>query len=229
MLLNPPRRQKVNEGFRFIWGVNDDRGQFLLKFDQFSLVLFMTSGTGITPKLSTFDASMIVVSLVIGIGIFRTPAIVASHAGSATMFYGAWILGGVISLFGALTFAEIGSRFPRPGAFYQVVAESYHPAAAFMLNWTSVTIVNGAGGAAVAMIGAEYLTPVLFPPEQRTLLATQVTAAGLAAFLIGINALGIKTGAWTQNILTVLKVAMIGVLAVEIGRASCRERVYLRV
>ncbi len=173
----------------------------------------MTSGTGITPKLSTFDASMIVVSLVIGIGIFRTPAIVASHAGSATMFYGAWILGGVISLFGALTFAEIGSRFPRPGAFYQVVAESYHPAVAFMLNWTSVTIVNGAGGAAVAMIGAEYLAPVLFPPDQRTLLATQVTAAGLAIFLIGINALGIKTGAWTQNILTVLKVGMMGVLA----------------
>ena len=102
-------------------GGNDDRGDFLLKFDHFSLIFFMTSGTGITPKLSTFDASMIVVSLVIGIGIFRTPAIVASHAGSATMFYGAWILGGVISLFGALTFAEIGSRVPRPGAFYQVV------------------------------------------------------------------------------------------------------------
>jgi APA family basic amino acid/polyamine antiporter len=173
----------------------------------------MPSGTKITPKLSTFDASMIVVSLVIGIGIFRTPAIVASHAGSPALFYGAWILGGVISLFGALTFAEIGSRFPKPGAFYQVVAESYHPAVAFMLNWTSVTIVNGAGGAAVAVIGAEYLTPVLFPPEHRTLLATQVTAAGLAAFLIGINALGIKTGAWTQNILTILKVGMIGVLA----------------
>src|SRR5512141_976343 len=100
----------------------------------------------IKAKLSAFDATMIVVSLVIGIGIFRTPAMVASSTGTPTIFFAAWILGGFISLLGALTFAEIGSRFPKPGAFYKVVAESYHPSVAFMLNWSNVTIVNGAGG-----------------------------------------------------------------------------------
>jgi APA family basic amino acid/polyamine antiporter len=163
----------------------------------------------IKAKLSTFDATMIVVSLVIGIGIFRTPAMVAASTGTSLIFFSAWILGGFISLLGALTFAEIGSRFPKPGAFYKVVAESYHPSVAFMLNWTNVTIVNGAGGAAVAMIGAEYLMPIVFPESWRTQTVTQCTAAALVLFLIVINYLGIKTGAWAQNILTVIKIGMI--------------------
>jgi len=163
----------------------------------------------IKAKLSTFDATMIVVSLVIGIGIFRTPAMVASSTGTPIIFFGAWILGGFISLLGALTFAEIGSRFPRPGAFYKVVAESYHPSVAFMLNWSNVTIVNGAGGAGVAMIGAEYLIPLIFPESMRTPALTQWTAAGLVLVLLLINYFGIKTGAWAQNILTVIKIGMI--------------------
>ena len=78
-----------------------------------------------------------------------------------------------------------------------------------MLNWTNVTIVNGAGGAAVAMIGAEYLLPIVFPESWRTQTVTQCTAAGLVLFLILINYIGIKTGAWAQNILTVIKIGMI--------------------
>lgn len=163
----------------------------------------------IKAKLSPFDATMIVVSLVIGIGIFRTPAMVATSAGTPLLFFVAWVLGGFISLLGALTFAEIGSRFPKPGAFYKVVAESYHPSVAFMLNWTNVTIVNGAGGAAVAMIGAEYLLPIVLPESSRSQIVTQYTAAGLALLLIVINYLGIKTGAWAQNILTIIKIGMI--------------------
>ena len=163
----------------------------------------------IKAKLSTFDATMIVVSLVIGIGIFRTPAMVAAATGTPFIFFAAWIVGGIISLFGALTFAEIGSRFPKPGAFYKVVAESFHPSVAFMLNWTNVTIVNGAGGAAVAMIGAEYIVPVLFPEAQGNQRVVQYTAAVLVSFLIIVNYLGIRSGAWTQNVLTVIKIGMI--------------------
>jgi basic amino acid/polyamine antiporter, APA family len=165
--------------------------------------------TALKAKLTTFDTSMIVVSLVIGIGIFRTPALVATHTGSVTLFFAAWILGGVISLMGALTFAEIGSRYPQPGAFYKVVAEHYHPSVAFMLNYTNVTMVNGVGGAAVGMIGAEYLVNVLFSPEARTPLATQCTAAVLTVFLLALNYMGIKTGARVQNILTILKLVMV--------------------
>jgi len=70
----------------------------------------------IRARLSTFDTAMVVFSLVVGIGIFRTPAIVAGAAGGTSLFFTAWIAGGVISLIGALTFAEIGSRYPRAEA-----------------------------------------------------------------------------------------------------------------
>jgi len=168
----------------------------------------------IKPKLSTFDATMIVVSLVIGIGIFRTPAIVASASGTAWIFFAAWILGGLFSYFGALTFAEIGSRFPRPGAYYTVVAECYHPAVAFMMNWANVVVVNTAGSAAVAMIGAEYLTPIMFPAHLQTPLTSQLVAGGMTIILVGINYAGIKSGAWTQNVLTIVKIGMMAIVII---------------
>lgn len=163
----------------------------------------------IKAKLTTFDTTMIVVSLVIGIGIFRTPAMVADATQTPFRFFSAWILGGLISLFGALTFAEIGSRFPRPGAYYKVVAESYHSSLAFMFNWAGILIANGAGAAAVGIIGAEYLVPVILPPEYQTQFAIQLTAALVIFILFVINYLGIKSGAWAQNVLTLIKIGMI--------------------
>ena len=167
----------------------------------------------IKAKLTTFDATMIVVSLIIGIGIFRTPAMVAAAARTPTLFYAAWALGGLISFIGALTFAEIGGRFAKPGGYYKVVAENYSSGLAFMLNWTNVVILNGAGAAAVALIGAEYLTPILFPTATPGRATVQATAVVLIVVLLVINYLGIKTGAWAQNILSILKVGMIGLLA----------------
>ncbi len=167
----------------------------------------------IKAKLTTFDATMIVVSLIIGIGIFRTPAMVAGAAKTPVLFFTAWALGGLISLIGALTFAEIGSRFTKPGGYYKIVAENYGSGLAFMLNWTNVVILNGAGAAAVALIGAEYLTPILFPGAASGRATVQATAVVLILVLLVINFLGIKTGAWAQNVLSILKVGMIGLLA----------------
>jgi APA family basic amino acid/polyamine antiporter len=166
----------------------------------------------IKAKLTTFDTTMIVVSLIIGIGIFRTPAMVASAARTPALFYAAWMLGGLAGFLGALTFAEIGGRFPKPGSYYKVVAENYNSAVAFMLNWANVVVLNGAGAAAVALIGAEYLTPILFPGTTPGRLQVQVTAAVLMLILFTINWLGIKTGAWAQNILSLLKIGMIATI-----------------
>jgi APA family basic amino acid/polyamine antiporter len=168
----------------------------------------------IKAKLTTFDATMIVVSLIIGIGIFRTPAMVAAAARTPALFYAAWALGGLVSFIGALTFAEIGGRFARPGGYYKVVAENHGSGLAFMLNWTNVVILNGAGAAAVALIGAEYLAPLFFPGSAASgSPAVQATAVVLILVLLVVNFLGIKTGARAQNVLSVLKVVMIGVLA----------------
>lgn len=165
-------------------------------------------------KLTTFDTTMIVVSLVIGIGIFRTPAMVASSTKTVFLFFLAWVLGGLISLTGALTYAEIGARFPKPGSYYKVVAESYHSSIAFMLNWTNILIQFGAGAAAIAIIGAEYLNPILLPPDLQTPSAIRISATVMFCVLLLINYLGIKTGAWAQNVLTLLKIGMMLVLCV---------------
>jgi basic amino acid/polyamine antiporter, APA family len=166
----------------------------------------------IEARLSAFDVSMVVFSLVMGIGIFRTPAIVAGAAGSNVLFYAAWIAGGLVSLVGALTFAEIGSRYPRAGGYYRVVADCYHPTFAFMLNW-SQTLMQGAGAAGVAFIGADYLMPVLLPLERRTPNASLAIACTTMLGLLALNCRGIKPGARTQNCLSALKILMVVGLA----------------
>ena len=167
----------------------------------------------IRARLSTFDTAMVVFSLVVGIGIFRTPAIVAGAAGGTSPFFAAWIVGGLISLIGALTFAEIGSRHPRAGGYYRVVADCYHPTLAFMLNWAQ-TLMQGAGAAGVAFIGADYLIPVLLPPQWRTAHASLALACATMLILLILNYRGVKPGARVQNLLSVLKITMIVGLAV---------------
>ena len=178
----------------------------------------------IRARLSTFDIAMIVFSLVVGIGIFRTPAIVAAAAGGTSLFYTAWIAGGLVSLIGALTFAEIGSRYPRAGGYYRVVADCYGPTLAFMLNW-SQTLMQGTGAAGVAFIGADYLMPVLLPPPWRTPHGSLVLACATMLILLTLNYRGVKPGAHLQNLLSMLKIAMIIGLAVLALLLAPRARV----
>jgi APA family basic amino acid/polyamine antiporter len=162
----------------------------------------------IKPKLNRFDLTMIVISLVIGMGIFATPSEVAIKAGNAWIFFGAWIFGGLVSFCGALTFAEIGARFPATGGFYKVFSYCYHPAFAFMINWVLV-ISNAASVAAVALIGSDYIRPFLLPANLQNDLGTKIITITSVAILYVINFLGIKMSARTQNVLIVFKMAMI--------------------
>ncbi len=169
-------------------------------------------GSRIEPRLSTFDTAMVVFSLVVGIGIFRTPAIVAGAAGSTALFFTAWATAGVVSLIGALTFAEIGSRHPRAGGYYGVVADCYHPTLAFMLNWAQA-LMQGAGAAGVAFIGADYLAPVLLPAGLPAPHAALAIAVATMLVLLLLNYRGIRSGARAQNLLSAVKIAMIAGLA----------------
>jgi basic amino acid/polyamine antiporter, APA family len=170
--------------------------------------------SGIEARLSTFDTAMVVFSLVVGIGIFRTPSIVAHAAGSTSVFFAAWLTAGCVSLIGAVTFAEIGSRFPRVGGFYGVVAHCYHPALAFMLNWAQ-TLMQGASAAGVAFIGADYLAPIVLPASLRGPHGTLVLACATMLILLVLNYRGIRTGAHAQNVLSILKIVMILGLALS--------------
>jgi APA family basic amino acid/polyamine antiporter len=169
----------------------------------------------IKPRLNRFDLTMIVISLVIGMGIFGSPSDVAVKAGSTWIFFGAWIFGGLVTLCGALTFAEIGARYPHTGGFYKVFSYCYHPAFAFMINWVLV-ISNAASVAAVALLGSEYINPILLPPSFQNSTGTKITTIATVLVLYIINFLDIKLSARAQNILTIFKVAMILVLCTAI-------------
>jgi len=159
-------------------------------------------------QLSLFDLSMIVVSLVIGMGVFRTPVNVAAKAQIPELFYLAWFIGGFVAFCGALTYAEIGSRFPVTGGYYKIFSSAYHPSIAFAINCI-VIISSAASVAAISIIGAEYLSKIILPLDKQT--ETYRVAIAITTILVFyfINLLGLKASSKTQNVLTVIKIGMI--------------------
>lgn len=161
----------------------------------------------IKPQLKGFDLTIIVISLVIGMGIFRTPAEVANKAVLPEIFFLAWITGAVVSLIGALTFAEIGSRHPAAGGFYKIFSVCYSPVFAFMVNWITV-ISNAVSTAAVAIMGAEYIAPLLFPEWSSAVSIKLITISSLV-ILFATNMLGIKISSRVLNVLMILKITLL--------------------
>lgn len=171
-------------------------------------------------KLGRFDLTMIVISLVIGMGIFKSPVLVAKAALTPGVFYAAWIIGGIIALCGALTFAEIGSRLPVSGGYYRIFSHCFHPSFAFILNCT-ILVSNAASVAAVALIGSEYIGGVFFSANDPGLEMKRVLIAGGEILLFfGLNMLGIKTSARTLNVLTVFKIAVVVLLCFAVFNPS---------
>lgn len=169
----------------------------------------------IQSKLGRFDLTMIIVSLVIGIGIFRNPSVVAEKAGTPFVFYTAWILGGIICVCGALTFAEIGSRLPAAGGYYRIFSHCYSPVFAFMFNW-AIVFTNAGSVVAVALVGAEYIQPVIIPQEWLHIFTPRVIGIIVVTLLYIVNFLGIRMGARAQNILSALKLVMIIILCLPL-------------
>ncbi|WP_443946048.1 APC family permease [Pedobacter sp. AW1-32] len=162
-------------------------------------------------KLSLFDLSMIVVSLVIGMGIFRTPVNVAAKAQIPELFYLAWIIGGFVAFCGALTYAEIGSRYPVTGGYYKIFSAGYHPSIAFAINCI-VIISSAASVAAISIIGAEYVSKIILPSNMQTEVYRVAIAISTILVFYAINLLGLKASSKTQNVLTIIKIAMVLVL-----------------
>jgi len=162
-----------------------------------------------TNKLNLFSFTMIVVGLVIGMGIFRTAATSAKDAIDPSVYFSAWLIGGLVALCGALTYAEIGSRFPVTGGYYKVFAQAYHPSIAFAINCL-ILVSNAASLSGVALIGSGYLLK-LFPGEWTDIHKALVSCVAIAVFYF-INLRGLKLSSMAQNILMIIKIGMILVL-----------------
>lgn len=172
-------------------------------------------------QLSLFDLSMIVVSLVIGMGIFRNPASVAATSGDDTIFFAVWIVGGIIALCGALTYAEIGLRLPAMGGYYKVFAHCYHPAIGFSVN-AIILISNAASLAVVALIGSDYVSDLLFGKPSGTFFNTTMAIVAVAIFFC-VNLFGLKTSSKTQNVLIVIKVGLVLLLIASVFKGVVVE------
>lgn len=161
-------------------------------------------------KLGLFSLTMIVIGLVIGMGIFRTSKDAANAALTPGIFFATWIVGGLVAFCGALTYAEIGSRYPVTGGYYKIFSYAYHPSIAFAINCI-ILISNAASLSGVALIGAEYIAPIVFSGETTDLTKAFIAMAAIILFY-GVNLMGLRMSSRTQNVLMIIKLLMLLVL-----------------
>jgi len=159
-------------------------------------------------RLGLFSGTMAVVGGIIGGGIFRTPATVAERVHTPGMVFVAWVVGGVVALIGAFCFGELGQRRPRAGGGYVYLRETWGPLPAFLYGWTLVLVIATGAIAAVAVTFANYTLTLAGLSDRFTV----PLAVGTIALLAGINYVGVRPAAITQNIFTILKLAALAAL-----------------
>lgn len=167
--------------------------------------------TELKKKLNLYGLTMIAVGSCIGSGIFVTPYEVVQavpHHGYVLLI---WILGGVIALTGALTFAELGAMFPKAGGVYVFLKEAYGDLMGFIYGWVTLLVINTGALAALGMAFAEYLT-FFFPLEQGGKIAV---AIGVVSGLTLLNMIGVHVSQIFANLFTGLKLlAMAGIIGI---------------
>ena len=151
-----------------------------------------------------------VIGGIIGAGIFLNPAIVAQRVGTSGLSLTVWALGGAVALIGAVCFGELGDRIPKAGGGYVYLRDAFGPLPAFLYAWALLLVIATGAIAAVAVTFANYTVALVGASER---LATPL-AVGAILLLSAINYVGVKPGAVTQNIFTVLKLAAIAGLVV---------------
>lgn len=165
---------------------------------------------GYVRRLRPWDAALIVVGGLIGGGIFLNPGIAAGRTESGLALLLVWIGAGVLTLIGALCYAELGARRPHAGGSYVYLREAFGPLAGFLFGWTMLLVIYSGSSAAVATIFASYAAAVFGLP---TTMITPL-AAGALAFVALINLFGLKLGVRVHNLFTLLKLLAVVVLIV---------------
>ena len=162
------------------------------------------------PTLSLADAIGIIVGIVIGAGIFKTPALVAGNVDSTAMLVLAWILGGLVSLIGALCYAELASAYPDAGGDYHFLTRAFGLRLSFLFAWSRLTVIQTGSIALLAFVLGDYASAV-FPLGA---YSTAVYAAVVVAGLTLLHVAGRPKTAFAQNVLTSFEV--LGVLLVAV-------------
>src|ERR671916_2619474 len=176
-------------------------------------------GERLPRNLGLWSAVAVLIGSTIGSGIFRVPATVAERLQDPGPVLLAWVLGGIIALFGALTLAELAGALPRSGGVFAYILEAFGPMPAFLFGWSELTVIRASALGAIATIFAEYFGYFvsLSAMEVRWVAAAAVVVVGL------LNYLGVKRAAVLMNLSTVAKygaLAALGLLAFSAGQGS---------
>jgi APA family basic amino acid/polyamine antiporter len=161
-------------------------------------------------SLTLFDLTMIAIGGTIGSGIFLTPSLIAHAVTSPLLILGAWAVGGLMAMSGALTFAELAALMPHAGGEYAYLREAYGGLAGFLFGWAYFLVVNAGGLGALSVAFATYFG--YFVPLAP--VGTKLVAVCGLLLLTGINVVGVKAGAIFSDVFTVLKIAGIAALVV---------------
>jgi amino acid transporter len=161
--------------------------------------------------LSVIDGAVFLIGVVVGIGIFKTPSLVAANVPNEAAFYGVWLLGGFVMLVGALCYAELGSAHPDAGGEYRFLTLAYGKPAGLLFAWARGTVIQTGAIAAVAFVYGEYASVIL----PLGTYSTAIHAASAVAALTALNLVGTPQTVWTQWGLTSLTIATKFVLIVS--------------
>ncbi len=162
------------------------------------------------PSLSLLDGVSFLIGIMIGIGIFRTPQLVAGNVDSVTAFIAVWLLGGLITLMGALCYAELGASRPHAGGEYHYLSQAYGPSVGLVFAWARGTVIQTGAIATVAFVYGDYASTIIpLGPY-----STAIHAAIAVAVFTAINLIGTAQGKWTQHLFTMMDVTAILIIVV---------------
>ncbi len=181
------------------------------------------TSTGAMPKreLSLFDSTCIIVGIIIGAGIYQMAPDIARGARFWWGVLALWAVGGLLSLFGALGYAELATAYPKEGGDYVYLSRAYGKWAGFLFGWAQLTVVRPGDIAVMAFAFATYARTVFDPLASHPAVSQRLFAGAAVLVLTIINVAGVRQGKWTQNLLTTAKA--LGLLAI-VGVAVAAPR-----
>jgi amino acid transporter len=174
-------------------------------------------------RLGFWSSVGFVIGMTIGSGIFRTPAQIAARVPDPTLMLAVWVLGGVVTLCGALSMAELASSLPQAGGFYVFIREAWGRPAAFVFTWSELVLIRAAGLSGIATVFGEYFLRSLgYDPIVHAAAADYCAIAGIVVATLA-NVRGVQTGALMTGVTSAAKfaaLALIAIAAIIFGSAA---------